>query len=134
MSHYATLGVRREATADEIRAAWRSLAQLHHPDKGGDGEKFKSLSEAWKVLGDPVARAAYDRRRVFPGLPPIDEPPPPGPKPSRSERKEELRQQIRAAAHDVRDLLRDVDGILEWFTDPERPTPPPPRRGRGRRR
>ncbi len=60
--HYQTLGVPRTATADEIKIAFRKLAHLHHPDKGGDAEKFKSCSAAYAELSDTDRRKAYDAR------------------------------------------------------------------------
>jgi len=41
--HYATLGVPKTATQDEIKAAYRKLAKQHHPDLGGDAEKLKAV-------------------------------------------------------------------------------------------
>src|SRR3954452_7650433 len=61
---YATLGVSREASADEIRGAYRRLARNHHPDvnkEAGAEERFKEISEAYDVLSDPEKRAQYDR-------------------------------------------------------------------------
>lgn len=63
--YYELLGVSREASADEIKKAYRKKAVQYHPDKHkGDKameEKFKELSEAYEVLKDPDKRAAYDR-------------------------------------------------------------------------
>lgn len=59
--YYDILGVSKSATADEIKRAYRKLAQEHHPDKGGDQEKFKEVSEAYQVLSDPQKRASYDQ-------------------------------------------------------------------------
>jgi curved DNA-binding protein len=63
--YYATLGVGREATAAEIKKAFRKLARKHHPDtateKKGAEEKFKEINEAYEVLGDPEKRVKYDR-------------------------------------------------------------------------
>jgi len=59
--HYATLGVPKTATQDEIKAAYRKLAKQHHPDLGGDAEKLKAINEAYSVLGDPAKRSEYDR-------------------------------------------------------------------------
>jgi DnaJ-class molecular chaperone len=59
--HYATLGVAQTATADEIKRAFRRLASQHHPDKGGDTQKFQEIQAAYDTLGDAQKRAAYDR-------------------------------------------------------------------------
>ncbi len=63
--YYDVLGVDRNATADEIKKAYRKLALKHHPDKNqGDGEseeRFKEINEAYEVLCDEEKRAAYDR-------------------------------------------------------------------------
>jgi curved DNA-binding protein len=58
--HYATLGVQKTASADEIKRAFRKLASQHHPDKGGDTAKFQSIQAAYDTLGDAAKRAAYD--------------------------------------------------------------------------
>ena len=44
MSHYKTLGVQENATDGEIKKAYKKLAMQHHPDKGGDAELFKKIS------------------------------------------------------------------------------------------
>lgn len=58
--HYATLGVARSATQEEIKRAFRKLASQHHPDKGGDTQRFQEIQAAYDVLGDDAKRAAYD--------------------------------------------------------------------------
>lgn len=58
--HYATLGVSKTATADEIKRAYRRLASQHHPDKGGDTALFQRVEEAHRVLSDPAQRQRYD--------------------------------------------------------------------------
>ena len=58
--HYATLGVARTATPDEIKRAFRKLASQHHPDKGGDTAKFQQVEEAYRTLSDPQKRQDYD--------------------------------------------------------------------------
>lgn len=58
--HYAALGIRRTATAEEIRAAYRHQARQHHPDAGGSPEAFQAVQEAYEQLGDPEKRARYD--------------------------------------------------------------------------
>ena len=63
--YYATLGVAREASADDLKRAYRKLAMQFHPDRNpGDKQaeaKFKELNEAYDVLKDEQKRAAYDR-------------------------------------------------------------------------
>lgn len=59
-THYETLGVQPEATLAQIKKAYRTLAMKHHPDKGGDQEKFKELTAANEALGDPEKRRVYD--------------------------------------------------------------------------
>jgi DnaJ-class molecular chaperone len=57
---YEVLGVNRKADTNEIRTAYKQLAKEHHPDKGGDPEKFKELSQAHETLSDDAKRRAYD--------------------------------------------------------------------------
>jgi curved DNA-binding protein len=62
--YYATLGVPREGTADEVKKAYRRLARKYHPDlsKEPDAEtRMKEINEAYAVLSDPEKRAAYDQ-------------------------------------------------------------------------
>jgi curved DNA-binding protein len=61
--HYESLGVSREASAEEIRRAYRELARKNHPDvnkEPGAEDRFKEISEAYEVLRDPEKRAEYD--------------------------------------------------------------------------
>lgn len=60
--HYKALGVQKTASQDEIKKAYRKLAKEHHPDLGGDEEKFKKINEAYSVLSDAAKRSAYDNR------------------------------------------------------------------------
>ena len=59
---YQRLGVSKDATPEEIKRAYRDLARQHHPDKGGDAEKFKSIQEAAEILTDERRRMEYDSR------------------------------------------------------------------------
>lgn len=60
--YYKTLGVSKNASADEIKKAFRKLAQQYHPDKPtGDEKKFKEINEAYTVLSDQKKRAQYDQ-------------------------------------------------------------------------
>jgi DnaJ-class molecular chaperone len=61
--YYAALGVPKTATADDIKKAFRKLASQHHPDKGGDTQKFQAIQEAYATLGDEQKRAEYDNPR-----------------------------------------------------------------------
>jgi molecular chaperone DnaJ len=65
--YYAVLGVPKNATHDEIKKAYRKLAQQHHPDANAGNaaaeERFKEISAAYDVVGDEAKRASYDRAR-----------------------------------------------------------------------
>jgi len=59
-NYYDTLGVKKDASADDIKRAFRKLARKYHPDAGGDEEKFKQVNEAYEVLSDTEKRKQYD--------------------------------------------------------------------------
>ena len=65
MDFYETLGVKRDAAADDIRKAYRKLARKHHPDLNpGDKtaeDRFKKVQEAYDVLSDPKKKQMYDQ-------------------------------------------------------------------------
>lgn len=65
--HYAVLGVPPDASATEIRAAYRTLARRHHPDRSPtESAAMAAVNEAYRVLGDPGRRAVYDAARRAP--------------------------------------------------------------------
>ncbi|KAI0504835.1 hypothetical protein KFK09_015788 [Dendrobium nobile] len=69
--HYAVLGIRRNATAAEVKRAYRLLAREHHPDVSRDqqaSEIFKKIRLAYEVLSDEVERARYNLTYEFPGV------------------------------------------------------------------
>jgi len=75
MDHYSTLGVGKNATADDIKKSYRKLASKHHPDKGGDTATFQKIQTAYDTLIDPNKRQQYDNPapKGFPhqsGMPP----------------------------------------------------------------
>jgi curved DNA-binding protein len=59
-NYYDVLGVSKTATEAEIKKAFRTLSRKHHPDAGGDEEKFKAINEAYQVLSDTKKRKEYD--------------------------------------------------------------------------
>jgi DnaJ-class molecular chaperone len=63
MTHYETLGINEQASADEIKRAYRKLASQHHPDKGGDKTKFQEIQSAYDTLSDDQKRQQYDMQR-----------------------------------------------------------------------
>ncbi len=67
VDYYAVLGVPRNASAPDIRRAYRRAARRHHPDLNRDpdgSERFAAAARAYEVLSDPVARARYDKRSL----------------------------------------------------------------------
>lgn len=61
--HYQTLGASENASQEEIERLYRRLAREHHPDRGGDEERMKSINEAFCVLRHASSRIAYDADR-----------------------------------------------------------------------
>ena len=64
MTLYEVLGVSDEASLTEIKTAHREAVKTHHPDAGGDPERFIRAQRAYHVLSDPERRARYDRSGV----------------------------------------------------------------------
>ena len=68
-NHYQTLGIKRNATNDDIKSAYRKLALKFHPDKNnGDKffeERFKEIQEAYEILSNPYEKGKYDTNYDF---------------------------------------------------------------------
>ncbi|WP_198943386.1 J domain-containing protein [Actinokineospora bangkokensis] len=86
VDYYELLGVRRDASAAEVKSAYRALAKVMHPDAGGTAGTFRLLKSAYETLSDPDRRREYDRGPA----PEVPSPRPaarrtrtPGPRPSR---------------------------------------------------
>ena len=59
---YEELGLKKDATKNEIKSSYRSLVKKHHPDAGGEKDKFLKIQNAWEILNDPVKKANYDKQ------------------------------------------------------------------------
>ena len=70
MTYYERLGVRPDATTDELRDAYRRAARAAHPDRHGSSSstRMAEVNEAWRVLGDAARRRAYDDTLAEPPL------------------------------------------------------------------
>ena len=60
MDYYSILGVNRDASDKELKSAYKKASMQHHPDRGGNEEKFKQINEAYSTLKDPQKRQQYD--------------------------------------------------------------------------
>lgn len=81
VDYYEVMGLKPDATPEDIKKAYRRLARKYHPDVSKEPEaeeKFKQLGEAYEVLKDPDKRAEYDELRRYGGRPGEDFVPPPG--------------------------------------------------------
>ncbi len=58
--YYSILNVSKDSSSDDIKKSYRKLAMKFHPDKGGDENEFKKITEAYEVLSDPEKRKRYD--------------------------------------------------------------------------
>jgi curved DNA-binding protein len=63
MDYYQTLGVTENADQETIKQAYKKLAMKNHPDRGGDTQKFQSISQAYDTLSDPQKKQRYDAER-----------------------------------------------------------------------
>ena len=64
MNYYDVLGLDPTCSPSEIQTAYRQLAKQHHPDLGGNEQRFHEISEAYEILKDPHKRAAFDHRNA----------------------------------------------------------------------
>ena len=58
---YEELGLKENATQDEIKSSYRRLVKKHHPDAGGETDRFLSIQDAWETLNDPDKKNQYDK-------------------------------------------------------------------------
>jgi len=65
MNLYQELELQPNCSQEDIKRQYRTLAHQHHPDRGGDAERFKRISIAYEVLSDTIRRAEYDRTGQF---------------------------------------------------------------------
>ena len=63
---YSIFGVSQNANKNELKAAYRRLVKKHHPDTGGDKNKFLEIQLAWETLNDPIKKQNYDRTISYP--------------------------------------------------------------------
>ena len=59
---YEELGLEKNASKNQIKSSYRSLVKQHHPDAGGEKERFIAIQNAWETLNDPIKKEKYDRK------------------------------------------------------------------------
>ena len=59
--YYDILGVKRGASSDDLKKAYKKKAMKYHPDRGGDEKQFQKINEAYDTLKDPQKRTIYCR-------------------------------------------------------------------------
>jgi hypothetical protein len=91
VDYYELLGVDRTASAAEIKSAYRSLAKVLHPDRGGTTGTFRLLQQAYETLSDATHRAAYDKGTAVQRPAPVPNTPPPAASEPEEPRAERLR-------------------------------------------
>ncbi len=110
---YEVLGVRSNATGDELRRAYRLLLRQTHPDVGGSATQFHAVQLAWERIGTADNRAAYDRGR-FDGTPP---PPKTGAYAASAARGPATKSSLKTRMHGHpggQARLRYLDLVREW--------------------
>ena len=68
MDYYKILKVNKQSSLEEIKKSYKKLAVKNHPDKGGDPEIFKKISEAYQVLSNPEKKKVYDNGNIYDNL------------------------------------------------------------------
>ena len=58
---YKELEVKENATQGEIKSSYRRLVKQHHPDAGGEKDRFLAIQDAWETLNDPFKKEQYDK-------------------------------------------------------------------------
>ena len=58
---YEELGLKKNATQNEIKSSYRRLVKQHHPDAGGEKDRFLAIQDAWETLNDPFKKEQYDK-------------------------------------------------------------------------
>ena len=58
---YKELEVKENATQGEIKSSYRRLVKQHHPDAGGEKDRFLAIQDAWETLNDPLKKEEYDK-------------------------------------------------------------------------
>ena len=58
---YKELGLKENATQSEIKSSYRRLVKQHHPDAGGEKDRFLAIQDAWETLNDPLKKEQYDK-------------------------------------------------------------------------
>ena len=61
---YKELEVKENATQGEIKSSYRRLVKQHHPDAGGEKDRFLAIQDAWETLNDPFKKEQYDKSPV----------------------------------------------------------------------
>lgn len=61
MDYYKILNIPKNASAEDIKSAYKKQAMLYHPDRGGDANEFKKVNEAYQILSDPQKKQTYDQ-------------------------------------------------------------------------
>jgi DnaJ-class molecular chaperone len=64
--YYKILGISRDASIDDIKQAYKTLARKHHPDRGGNKEEFQKIQEAYETLSNNDKKYDYDNPNIFP--------------------------------------------------------------------